>query len=297
MLGIICVLCLPVLILDADNPPLQDVLTIFLMTFSILLPITVFMAVRAVTERNDRKFELVGFLQSIRIFRINRPFLRFIVALLFFRTGWSVFDANYILFYEQYLDVTGGFMLYILIGYISSVCFAPVIIKAASRFSKHRILALSLVANILFMLSLMYLVDVSSRFQVSAAFVFMGIGIAGTNMMPTAIIADTVDFGQLKGGGEQSGLYMAAYNLALKVCMALGVGVAFPLLQLYGFDATIQNGAEEVSALKYISCSVPIVLFIPGIMLLWNFPLTAKRLSLIQRYVRRRKPGLQFTAV
>jgi Na+/melibiose symporter-like transporter len=50
------------------------------------------------------------------------------------------------------------------------------------------------------------------------------------------VLADIIDHGDVVTGERRAGAYAAIYYLVVKVGLALGVGLAFGLLQLIHFD-------------------------------------------------------------
>ena len=70
--------------------------------------------------------------------------------------------------------------------------------------------------------------------------------------------------------------------------MALGVGVAFPLLALFGFNPRGLNGPGELHALTALYSIVPVTLWIASLLPVWNFPITPERQAELREAIGRR---------
>ena len=93
--------------------------------------------------------------------------------------------------------------------------------------------------------------------------------------LPPAMQADVIDEDTANSGEQRSGLYFAAWGLATKASLAAGVGLVFPALAGFGFDASkgMGNAAGALTALAVIYAWVPIALKLVAVALMWNFPL------------------------
>lgn len=295
MIGILLSCILPILLMQSDGTDMREALDLFLMAFIVLMPTTLFFCLRKVPESehttNIAKFSLK---ETIRGIIINIPFLRFLLALFSFRLAWSIFDACIIFLFAAYFagyGFPGGFFLLILVLYITSASCAPLAVKAARIFGKHKALSYGLILSALFFISVPYVAKLDSPLAVLAIFFIMGVGNSTLWVVPTSIIADAVDYGAFKGSSDESGIYMAAYNIVLKITQALSIGIAYPLLQFFGFNPAedAQNSAEALVALNNISSYLPALVIIPAILLLWKYPITEARQNQIRRILEKRK--------
>jgi Na+/melibiose symporter-like transporter len=108
-----------------------------------------------------------------------------------------------------------------------------------------------------------------------------GLTVGADLALPSAIQADVIDVDTARSGEQRSGLYFATWSLSTKLSLALGVGIIFPLLGLFGFDpaAGAVNSAMALGALTATYALIPLVLKLTAIAIMWNFPLdeTAQR--------------------
>jgi Na+/melibiose symporter-like transporter len=99
-----------------------------------------------------------------------------------------------------------------------------------------------------------------------------GVGVAVDMALPAAIQADLVDLDTAGGGGRRTGLYFGIWNMATKLALALAVGIAFPMLELLGFDATNIDDREGTLTLALFYGAVPIAFKLGATALMWRFP-------------------------
>ena len=104
--------------------------------------------------------------------------------------------------------------------------------------------------------------------------------------IPASMQADVIDEDTAAGGGGRAGLYFGLWGLATKLAIALGVGIAFPVLDLAGFDAKINNDATALWTLALLYAVLPVAIKLCVIPVVWNFPLSRDRHAQLQARLR-----------
>ncbi len=94
-----------------------------------------------------------------------------------------------------------------------------------------------------------------------------------------------IDVDTAATGEQRSGIYFAAWSLATKLSLALGVGIVFPLLALFGFVPDSDNGPSALSALSYTYAWLPVALKLAAVAIMWNFPLDAAAQGELRRRI------------
>jgi Na+/melibiose symporter-like transporter len=103
--------------------------------------------------------------------------------------------------------------------------------------------------------------------------VITGVALGADLVLPSSIQADVIDVDTAASGEQRTGTYVAAWGLGTKLALALGVGIAFPVLDWAGFNAA--GGAQSEFALGTLTllyAGIPIVMKLGAIALMWNFP-------------------------
>ena len=124
-----------------------------------------------------------------------------------------------------------------------------------------------------------------SFFFAASAIAILGVGFAALLLMPTAILADIVDYDTVASGEKRAGLFMAIFKFSSKVSMALSVGIAYGILDLIGFDAQGGNGEFGILAIKSVGLGIPALFIIPGILLMLRFPIGRKEHAEIRKKI------------
>jgi len=120
------------------------------------------------------------------------------------------------------------------------------------------------------------------------------LGFTQTAMMvaPKALFGDIIDYDTLKTGSNKASSYYAMAGLVLKSISGVGAAIAFFFLSAYGFDVQGGNSSEQLMGLFLAFAAVPAVLYFLSGLIIWNFPLNARRQGIIQRRIESRADRL-----
>lgn len=203
----------------------------------------------------------------------NRPFLRLLTAFLINGLANGIPATLFLYFVSEVLgapDMRGPLLF---IYFLAGVVGVPLALAVSRRFGKHRAWcgAMLFTCAVFAFAPLLGAGDVLLFGCIS---VLTGLTLGFDLALPSAIQADVIDIDTASSGEQRSGAYFAAWSLATKTALALAVGIAFPTLAWFGFEAgSSSNDATALAALAYIYAWVPIVLKLAAIGLMWNFPL------------------------
>ncbi len=206
--------------------------------------------------------------------RGNGPFVRLIFA--YFLNGLANgIPATLFLYFVSSVLAAADMRGPLLFLYFSaSLLGVPLGVQLAGRLGKHRAWCYAMILNsaIFALVPLLGPGDVAWFVAICIA---TGLCLGSDLALPTSIQADVIDVDTAASGEQRSGLYFAAWSLATKLSLALGVGIVFPLLAYFGFDPApgARNGPEALNALVAIYVVLPIALKVAAIALMWNFPL------------------------
>lgn len=222
-------------------------------------------------EHSTARLELAG---GLRAMAANRPFQRLIVAYFLNGLANGIPATLFLYFVSDRLgapDMRGPLLfLYFLAG----IAGVPPALAAAARWGKHRAWCFAMVTNCA-VFSLVPLLGAGDVLAFAAICAVTGLLLGFDLSLPPAIQADVIDVDTAASGEQRSGAYFAAWSLSTKLSLALGVGLVFPMLGLFGFEAGGANGPMAVSALVALYVWPPVALKLCAIALMWNFPLDA----------------------
>jgi GPH family glycoside/pentoside/hexuronide:cation symporter len=164
----------------------------------------------------------------------------------------------------------------LLVYFAAALVSLPVWLWLLQRVDKHRLWCVAMIAAVI-----AFLVVPLLPFGAIAAFtgvcVVTGFALGADLALPPALQADVVDLDRLQHGAERAGLFFALSSMSAKLSAALAVGIAFPVLALFGLDlaASPESGVNGTAAfvLAVIYAWVPCVFKLIAVMMMWRFPL------------------------
>lgn len=217
----------------------------------------------------------------------NRPFLRLIAA--FFLNGLANgIPATLFLYFVsarlQLPDMRGPLLF---LYFLSAIAGIPLAALAARKMGKHRAWAIAMIAACA-VFSVTPLLQAGALISFATICAITGLLLGFDLSLPASIQADVIDADTAVSGDQRSGFYFAAWGLATKLSLAVGVGIVFPTLGFFGFDPApgFQNGTTALFALAVTYAWVPIALKLVAVALMWNFPLDEAAQAALQDRIR-----------
>jgi Na+/melibiose symporter-like transporter len=285
MLGTLLATGLPLLALRGEDPPLRDILLVFTVTVSVLLPLAVGWALTATPAAAVHQGGRHGLRAALGGARRNRPLLRLLAGVFLLWLGGAVWNAM-VLFMVQFTLALprSAFLWFVFAQYLCGVLCLPLAVRLGNSMGRHRALVVGALA--FFLLAPLFLLVGEGNFAGAlAVFLAMGAVTPFIWVMPPALVGDAVEYGMFKGAGDDAALYMALYFFVQKAALAVGVGLALPLAGVLGFDPGAGSGT---TALAFVALGLPLLLALPGALVLFDYPIDARRHAIIRRALARR---------
>lgn len=285
LVGTLLAIALP-FALDLDDAAGFHGLALLGVAVAVALPLLGILAVWRVPEPAEFTRAAVPWRQGLNHLWANRPFRRLIVA--FFLNGLAngIPATLFLFFVADYLGAEAMRGPLLFLYFACGVAGVPLAAWASRKIGKHRAWSLGMIAACLIFVPVPLLSegDVAAFAVICAA---TGLLVGFDLAIPPAIQADVIDVDTAASGEQRSGLYFAAWGLTTKLSLALAVGLAFPLLGAFGFEAGAgpAQGSTPLMALAMIYALVPVCLKLSAIALMWNFPLDEARQSELRRTI------------
>ncbi len=246
-----------------------------------------------VPEPADHTVRPLGFKSGARAMAANAPFARLLAAYFLNGLANGIPATLFLYFVAVRLgapEMRGPLLFFYFLAGIAGV---PLALWAAGRWGKHRAWCMAMLVNCA-IFALVPLLDQGDVLQFGAVCVATGLLLGFDLSLPPAIQADVIDVDTASSGEQRSGIYFAAWSLATKLSLALGVGIVFPLLALSGFDAAAgsDNASGAIRTLVTLYVVPAVVLKLSAIGLMWSFPLDVVEQSDLRRRIesRARRP-------
>jgi Na+/melibiose symporter-like transporter len=210
-----------------------------------------------------------------RVIAQNRPFRRLIAAYLLNGLGNGLTATLFTLFAAHVVRVPNATGALLFVYFLAGILAVPFWLWLSRRHGKHRAWALSLIWTC-FWFAWAPALGAGDLAWYTVISVMTGIGLGADLTLPSAMQADIVDLDTLGSGARRAGLYFALWGMATKLALAIAVGIAFPLLDLAGFDPTRDaNSATALVTLGLLYAAVPVAIKLAATALIWNYPLDA----------------------
>jgi len=239
----------------------------------------------AIPQKKTASFKI--FLNSLTS---NRLMWRFMTVSILGGLALGIQISLSFLVLDNYLKIGQYFSYVAGVAMISSIFSLPIWMFVLKKFGKHKPWAIALMSQIVVLPVMLMLEPGESSFLpflIIAAFTgFMG---AGIPIIAPSVLSDLLDYQALKSDANLSGSYFSFLSFLGKSYLALSGGAGFYIISQFGYDAAKQtNDPTAVLALIYAFAGVPALLGIIGGLLLWRFPLTEKRQTIIRRRLESR---------
>tara|TARA_B110000967_G_scaffold210056_1_gene269985 strand:- start:5038 stop:6306 length:1269 start_codon:yes stop_codon:yes gene_type:complete len=286
MIGILLVASIPLFFLRNTDPTVSDIVRVFTYVVLVLLPITVLPALLVAPQGVTLDTPRLGLFKALYTLRVNKPFMRLMLASLFIWTGGHIYNASSLFLVKDALGFSPSmFLWFIVVQYVVGLMMMPFILKLGKRIGKHR--ALLFVGMSFFLALWLFLfVEPQNTLQVVGVYALKGAVTAAIWVMPPALVADSIEHGILKGAGDDTALYMSLYFFVQKLAAAIGVGVALPFAAYLGFNPQVIDGTTTFEGIKFVSIILPSIVALPAVFLLFNYPIDEKRHAEIRESLR-----------
>lgn len=151
-------------------------------------------------------------------------------------------------------------------GALCSLAIVPLV----KRFGKRNVLMVSLILQGIGLL-VVYFADFDNLPMIIAGHVIFGLFNMGFPIS-LSLVADSVDYQELKSGVRTDGTAYATYGLATKIGNAIGASVGIMLLHSFGYRANMEQSMATKNGINLVVNLIPAILFFAAALacLLWN---------------------------
>jgi GPH family glycoside/pentoside/hexuronide:cation symporter len=205
----------------------------------------------------------------------NRPFVRLIAAYLLANTAFALIRTllYYYLTYQLNMEDQVPLVMFLLLAFVGLFLFPWKMLS--DRWSKGPAYALGLAIGG-GAVALTFVLPHEPTAWVYLIAVVAGIGFSANWVFPWAMVPDVVDYDRLETGEYRGGMYYGVWGLALKVSEALGLAASGWVLQLYGYEANVEQSAHTLLGIRLFFGPIPGLFFVLALPLLIWYPITRK---------------------
>ena len=214
----------------------------------------------------------VGLLEGWKAVLAHRQF-RYLAITFFVVQGANALTAGlavlHITHVLQMPDVVGPFFLII---FVSTAGFLPLWVFLSKRFSKQSAWMVSIVVCTVALVGAAMLVQ-GNLVGLMVFALALGAAFGCDAIMPTSILADLVSEGDAQDNSRRAATFLAVKNAVSKLTFVLPMGLAFPVLDLVGFNEEGTNEASQLATLVFFFAWLPAMIRILAFVLLTRMKL------------------------
>jgi Na+/melibiose symporter-like transporter len=226
--------------------------------------------------------ERESILDLIRAVRANRPF-------------WYYFTGFFILGVAQ-----GASYPYLMTGFYAALALSiPAWTWLSKRIGKHKVFTCAALMNAAALQVFWFIPPDTTPHNLVVAVcaivtLLNGAATACYITAPMSILADVIDYGEWKSGSARAGSYFGLYLVTNQAAGAAGAGLGFMALAAFGYSTlagAVNTPAANLGLMITIVLGPGILCTLVGLMM-WRFPLDARRQGILRRRLDRRDAAL-----
>jgi len=282
--GMFTVLTLPAIyeFLAPGHPTGRDKIAAMGWYILALLPLTFAIALFFVPDHPAvRAKNPIAWRPAVMAIFKNAALMRLLVVDVLVGLAPGVTGSLYVFLVSYAFDLPQWASLLLLVYFVAGVFGVPVWIWLSRKFGKHRTFTYAMIYATLG-LPLIYLVPPGGFWFAFAANVVFGLAYGSGAFLLRSIMADVTDQDSVATGEERTGVFYALFSLTQKAGYAVAIGITYPLLDLFGFQAGTANTPEAIDGLRFIYVVLPSLFLLASAALMWNFPLDEVRQSVLR---------------
>jgi Na+/melibiose symporter-like transporter len=232
------------------------------------------------------KTDTPGLIASFRAVRANKAFLRFLVAAGLAGLGDAVALAVGFLVLDSYLGLGGAIGIVLLQWGFSALIGVRIGEFFLRRFEKHQVFAWAAIGNAISYLAFMPLAPGTAHVLLA----YLGVYFAHTlfyiviDMLPQTMVGDLADFDLMRSGVQRTAQYVSLLTFVRKATFGIGTSFSLFLVSQFGFEAKqAAYGGSALLGLRLSAFVLPFTFFLLSAIVIWAYPITARRHAAIQR--------------
>jgi Na+/melibiose symporter-like transporter len=176
--------------------------------------------------------------------------------------------------------------------FASTILVIPLWMRLVPRLGRHRVWAVSLIANALSRpLVLLLTPGQAAIWPMLALICLSAVLMAPWNFAPPSMLSDVIDYDLWKSRTNKAGNLFALNTLLVKASMAIGAGGAFILLDAFHYQAGKTNSGTAELGMLICYLAIPAAFHILAGLLAWQFPLNEKRQAIVRKRLEHHAAG------
>lgn len=207
------------------------------------------------------------------LLRNPTPFRQLLTSFFLNAVGNAIPASLFILFVSHVLDAADIVGRLLFLYFVCSAISVPVWVAVSKKIGKHQAWTVAILIAVAFFMWTPFL-DADSIGFFTIIVIATGFATGADLVLPGAINGDLIEWDALNTGYKRPGLFFALWGTATKLSFALAIGIAFPLLDVFGFSATGDNDGNAIQGLAVLY-GLPCIGFkLAALLLMRGYPIT-----------------------
>jgi glycoside/pentoside/hexuronide:cation symporter, GPH family len=287
LIGLVVATLVPAFVLMRDGATTADVLSGMSWIIIGILPLAAVLTFIVVPDRSPAEKPTGDSLwKQWRPLWRNGPFRIIALALFIAYIGETARVTITLFFARDAIGVENIGAVYVYY-FVAGLLAVPAWGWLGNRIGKHRALIVAFTLLIVINSAIFFLARGQTD-AFTALFIAKGLCFGALELLPAAMIADTVDIDVARTKRQRQGLFFAVVGIVVKLGQAVGQGLSLNLLGLVGFAAAGGNDEGAVNSLRLLYAIFPNLLLLISLWLLSRYVLTAKRHNRLRAAIERR---------
>jgi GPH family glycoside/pentoside/hexuronide:cation symporter len=227
------------------------------------------------------------FMQLVR----NVPLAQIFAVLIVVSMAMTMFSKNILYYFKYVLHAPpGSESIALVMTPVALIFFAPVWVMLANRLSKRNTWMIASALASTGYLSL-YLIPVREVGVTYACVAFVALGVSGFGVLAWSMLPDTVEWGEVKLGVRHEAKVFGFSAFAQKSALGINALILGVTLDAIGYVPNQPQTPEALHGITSLMTLVPLAGVIISVLVLWTYPIDAKRHAELQaELAERRRP-------
>ncbi|MEQ8743696.1 MFS transporter [Parasphingorhabdus sp.] len=225
----------------------------------------------------------------IQDLRANPPFWTFCIVMLCFAIAIGMWQGLFFIFVDIYMGMGSEYPPIAITGAVVGALSVPIWFLVARKIGSKKTWLISIGVSILTYPLLIFVDPADSQVGLLyAVSMLVNFSLSSLAVVALPLIAGISDYGTLKSGSEQNGVYFGAQGFLTKAAFAIGGGAGLAIAGVFGFDTTAPTQtADGLFAIRVGIVGAPIFFTILSGAIMMFFSLSEKRIKVIRSRLER----------
>jgi Na+/melibiose symporter-like transporter len=207
----------------------------------------------------------------------HRAYRLLVACYVLARMAVDLIGAMFLYYFTYWIGRPDDFGPTLFLFLIVVVTSLPLWLRFARRLDKRIIFSIGAAWWILAQIPMFLATPEWPRWSIFAVAGFAAVGYAVADLMPWAMLGETIDEGELESGRRRDGLYTGAFTFIRKIAGGTGVLLSGFALSASGFEPGQVQEPGAVLAIRLLTAAAPAALLAAAILFALRYPLSRTR--------------------